>query len=150
EIELLSGVWESVKTNCGQAVLLTGEAGIGKSRLLDRTQWMLRGTPHVELRYFCSPLHTQSPLYPFWSQIERDAGVLPGEDRSAKLQKIEQLLKHTSSDLKRDLNLSAMMLGIDEASGNGLEDDAQQKKEIIFQAALDHVRALAHNRPLLV
>jgi predicted ATPase/class 3 adenylate cyclase len=150
EIGLLNGLWESAKRNCGQAVLLTGEGGIGKSRLLDQMQWMLRGSPHRELRYFCSPLHAQSPLYPFWSQIERDAGVLPGDGRQAKLHKIERLFKRTSSDLKRDLNLAAIMLGIDETSGGGLEDDAQQKKEIIFQAALDHVRALASHGPVLV
>jgi class 3 adenylate cyclase/tetratricopeptide (TPR) repeat protein len=149
EIELLNRIWASVKNKRGQAVLLTGEGGIGKSRLLDQIQGMLSGSSHAELSYFCSPLHTQSPLYPFLSQVERDARILPGDDRSAKLQKIKSLLGGTSSNLERDLNLSAIMLGIDEATG-GLEDDAQQKKEIIFQAALDHVRALARHGPLLV
>jgi class 3 adenylate cyclase/tetratricopeptide (TPR) repeat protein len=149
EMALLSGVWERVENKNGQAVLLTGESGIGKSRLLDQLQETLGGSPHMELRYFCSPLHTQSPFFPIWSQIERDAGILPGEDRSAKLQKIERLLKRTSSNLQRDLNIAAVMLGIDEARSGGLEDDAQQKKEILFQAALDHVRALAHQGPLV-
>jgi class 3 adenylate cyclase/tetratricopeptide (TPR) repeat protein len=149
EFQVLQKSWEAAKRENGRAVLLSGEAGIGKSRLLDQLQKHLAGTPHARIRYFCSSLHTQSPLYPFFAQVERNAGILPSDSREAKLQKLERILERTTSNLRRDVNLSATMLGIWDRNGDGSEDDAQQK-EIIFQAALEHLRAMASRTPLLV
>ena len=75
EIELLLRRWSRAKSGEGQVVLLSGEAGIGKSRLTAALLEHLAGEPHTRLRYFCSPQHTDSALYPIIGQMERAAGL---------------------------------------------------------------------------
>ena len=75
EIELLLRRWSKAKTGEGQVVLLSGEAGIGKSRLTATLMEHLAGEPHTRLRFFCSPQHTDSALYPVIGQMERAAGL---------------------------------------------------------------------------
>ena len=74
ELELLLRRWSKTKTGEGQVVLLSGEAGIGKSRLTASLMERLVSEPHTRLRYFCSPQHTDSALYPIIGQMERAAG----------------------------------------------------------------------------
>ena len=76
ELELLLRRWSKAKTGEGQVVLLSGEAGIGKSRLTAALLERLAGEPHTRLRYFCSPQHTDSAFYPIISQMERAAGFV--------------------------------------------------------------------------
>ena len=68
ELDLLQRRWSRAKTGEGQLVLLSGEAGIGKSRLTAALLERLASEPHTRLRYFCSPQHTDSALYPIISQ----------------------------------------------------------------------------------
>src|SRR6516162_5208521 len=68
ELELLLRRWSKANTADGQVVLLSGEAGIGKSRLTAALLERLAAEPHTRLRYFCSPLHTDSAFYPIISQ----------------------------------------------------------------------------------
>jgi hypothetical protein len=75
ELELLSRRWSKAKTGEGQVVLLSGEAGIGKSRLTAALLESIASEPHTRLRYFCSPQHTDSALYPIIGQIGRAAGL---------------------------------------------------------------------------
>ena len=75
ELELLLRRWSKAKTGEGQVVLLSGEAGIGKSRLTAALLENLAAEPHTRLRYFCSPQHTDSALYPIIGQMERAAGL---------------------------------------------------------------------------
>ena len=85
EFELLLRRWDQAKLGEGRVVLLSGEPGIGKSRIAETLLARLEGEPHARLRYFCSPHHTHSPLYPFIAQLERAAGFEPGDDSGAKL-----------------------------------------------------------------
>jgi class 3 adenylate cyclase len=73
ELELLLRRWSKAKTGEGQVVLLLGEAGIGKSRLTAALLEHFAKDPHTRLRYFCSPQHTDSALYPIIGQLERAA-----------------------------------------------------------------------------
>ena len=75
ELELLLRRWSKAKSGEGQVVLLSGEAGIGKSRLTAALLERLAAEPHTRLRYFCSPQHTDSALYPIIGQMERAAGL---------------------------------------------------------------------------
>jgi hypothetical protein len=74
ELELLMRRWSKAKTGEGQVVLVSGEAGIGKSRLTAALMERLAREPHIRVRYFCSPQHTDSAFFPIISQMERAAG----------------------------------------------------------------------------
>ena len=89
ELELLLRRWSRAKTGEGQVVLLSGEAGIGKSRLTAALLERLAGEPHTRLRYFCSPQHTDSAFYPIISQMERAAGMAHDDTTQAKLDKLD-------------------------------------------------------------
>ena len=111
ELELLLRRWSKAKTGEGQVVLLSGEAGIGKSRLTAALLERLAGEPHTRLRYFCSPQHTDSALYPIIGQMERAAGLAHDDTAQAKLDKLDALLAQTSTS-KQDAALFAEMLSL--------------------------------------
>ena len=90
ELELLLRRWSKAKSGEGQVVLLSGEPGIGKSRLTAALLERLAGEPHTRLRYFCSPQHTDSALYPIIGQMERAAGFAHDDTAQAKLDKLER------------------------------------------------------------
>jgi class 3 adenylate cyclase len=111
EIELLLRRWTQAKTGSGRVVLITGEAGIGKSRLTAALMERVAGEPHTRLRYFCSPQHTDSVLYPIIGQMERAAGLAPDDTPRAKLDKLVALLAHSSTS-PEDTGLLAEMLSL--------------------------------------
>ena len=93
ELELLQRCWFKATGNEGQVVLLSGEAGIGKSRLTTAFLEFLADEGHVRLRYFCSPQHTDSALYPIVGQMERAAGLTRVDPPQTKLDKLDSVLK---------------------------------------------------------
>jgi hypothetical protein len=111
ELELLLRRWSKAKTGEGQVVLLSGEAGIGKSRLTAALMERLEGEPYTRLRYFCSPQRTDSALYPVISRMERAAGLAHGDTPQVKLHKLDALLTQTSTS-KQDAALFAEMLSL--------------------------------------
>jgi class 3 adenylate cyclase len=97
EFELLRRCFFKATNGEGQVVLLSGEAGIGKSRLTGAFVGLLAGEPHILLCYSCSPQHTDSVLYPIIDQLERAAGLAREDTSEAKLDKLDGLLKQTST-----------------------------------------------------
>ena len=93
ELELLLRRWSRAKKGEGQVVLLSGEAGIGKSRLTVALLERLAPAPHTRLRYFCSQQHTNSAFFPIISQMERAAGLAHDTSTMAKLDKLNSLLE---------------------------------------------------------
>jgi class 3 adenylate cyclase len=108
ELELLLRRWSKAKTGEGQVALLSGEAGIGKSRLTAALLERLASEPHMRLRYFCSPQHTDSALYPVIGQMERAAGFVYDDTPQVKLNKLDVVLAQTSTS-KQDAALFADM-----------------------------------------
>ena len=105
ELELLLRRWSRAKTGEGQVVLLSGEAGIGKSRLTAALLERLATEPHTRLRYFCSPQHTDSALYPIIGQMERAAGLVYDDKPQAKLDKLDAVLAQTSTSSRMPRSL---------------------------------------------
>src|SRR5256886_3405893 len=117
----------------GQVVLLSGEAGIGKSRLTIAFVGLLAGEPHIRLRYFCSPQHTDSALYPIIGQMERAAGFAHDDNAQAKLDKLDALLALTITP-QQDAALFAEMLSLPNGRYPLLELAPQQRRQKTLEA----------------
>ena len=112
ELELLLRRWNQASQGEGRVVLLTGEPGVGKSRLIAALQERLQSQPHVRIRYFCSPQHTDSALYPIINQLERAARFERGDAPAQKLHKLQTLLAPAVSKQAAEVALLADLLSI--------------------------------------
>ena len=129
ETELLLRRWSRAKSGEGQVVLISGEAGIGKSRLTADLLESLAPEPHTRLRYFCSPQHTDSAFYPIIGQMERAAGLLHDDTSRQKLDKLDALLAQTSTSIQ-DAALIAEMLSLpNDGRYPALELTPQQRRQ---------------------
>ena len=99
ELGMLLDRFEQAKDGEGQVVLLSGEPGIGKSRLAHALLERLADEPHTRLRYYCSPYHVNSALHPIIEQLERAAGFEPDDRPERKLDKLEALLSRATNDV---------------------------------------------------
>jgi class 3 adenylate cyclase/predicted ATPase/tRNA A37 threonylcarbamoyladenosine biosynthesis protein TsaE len=150
EIELLARRWARAKGGEGQVVLLSGEAGIGKSRLTAALLERVAGESHTRLRYFCSPQHTDSAFYPVIGQMERAAGLVHDDTARAKLDKLDILLARTSIS-KQDAALFAEMLSFpNDGRYPALELTAQQRRQKTMEALGSQMEELSRQFPVLM
>jgi class 3 adenylate cyclase len=112
EIEILMRRWQRAKEGDGQVVLISGEPGIGKSRIAQTVVERLGTEPHTRLRYFCSPHHQDSALYPSITQLERAPGFRREDTPEQRLQKLEAVLAQATNDLREAVPLLASGLVI--------------------------------------
>ena len=150
ELELLLRRWSKAKTGEGQVVLLSGEAGIGKSRLTAALLEAIAPEPHTRLRNFCSPQHTDSALYPTIGQIERAAGFTRNDTLQAKLDKLDALLAQSSASAD-DAALFAEMLSLpNDGRYPALELTPQQRRQRTLEALILQVATLSRQNPVLM
>ena len=150
ELELLLRRWSKAKSGEGQVVLLSGEAGIGKSRLTAALLEHLAPEPHTRLRYFCSPQHTDSALYPIISQMERAAGFAHDDTAQAKLDKLDAVLAQSFTP-RQDAALFAEMLSLpNDGRYPTLEMPPQQRRQETMEALTAQMEALSRQNPVLM
>jgi class 3 adenylate cyclase len=113
ELRLVLERWRQAVTGEGQAVLLVGEAGIGKSRLIQAVLAEIAGSEHAALRYQCSPHHTGTALWPVARQLGVASGFDPADGDAAKLDKLEAVLRQGGMKVSEAAPLIAALLGID-------------------------------------
>jgi len=150
ELAVLMERWAWAKEGDGQVVLLAGEPGIGKSRLLRALRDELSDEPHIALSHFCSPYHTNSALHPIVSQLERAAGLTPGDEAEDKLAKLEALLGQATQRLDEALPLLAALLGIPTGDRYpALNLSPQRQKQRTLEVLIAQLAGLARERPVL-
>jgi hypothetical protein len=150
ELELLLRRWSRAKSGEGQVVLLSGEPGIGKSRLTAALLERIASEPQVRLRYFCSPQHTNSALYPTIGQIERAAGFKHDDTLQAKLDKLDTLLSQSSTSAQDAALLAEVLLLTNDGRYPPLELTPQQRRQRTLEALVLQIAALSRRKPVLV
>ena len=150
ELEMLLRRWSKTKTGEGQVVLLSGEAGIGKSRLTAALLERFANEPHTRLRSFCSPQHTDSAFYPIIGQMERAAALSRNDSLQAKLDKLDAMLAQSSTSAQ-DAALLAEMLSLpNDGRYPALELTPQQRRQRTLEALVSQIVALSRQNPLLM
>ena len=150
EIRLLLSRWRDAKEGEGHVVLLTGEPGIGKSRIIQSFREHVRSDQATVLRYYCSPFYVHSALHPILDQLERAAALKKSDSAEAKLDKLEALLGQGSVEVTRAATLLAPLLSIPTGGRYPPLDLApERKKALMLEALLEQLAGLA-TRPVLI
>jgi predicted ATPase len=151
EIDLLLRRWDQAKHGDGCVVLIAGEPGIGKSRIVETIAERLSNEPHAGLRYFCSPHHQDSALYPSIAQLERVAGFRRDDTDEQRLDKLEAVLALGTNDLSEAAPLLADLLSIPTGDRYpALSLTPQKHKEKTLHTQVAQVEGLASRQPVLL
>ncbi len=151
EVALLVDRWQQASQNEGQVVLLAGEAGIGKSRIIESFRQSISDEPQIAIHYQCSPYHVDSALYPIMIEFERAAKLNMNDAPVLRLEKLELLLRQGGAKLEETVPLIAALLSIPLDDRYSSPDiDPQRRKERTLNALVDRFADLASRRPVLV
>ena len=150
DLQILMRCWKYGKAGEGHVILLSGEAGIGKSRLTAALLAELSGEPHIRLRYFCSPHHVDSALYPFINQLERAAGFDRSDTPNTRLDKLEALLGQAGI-AREDAGLIASLLSPpDGGRYPPIDLTPQRRRQRTLDTLIGQLERLAAQRPVLM
>ena len=151
EIALLMRRWQQAKAGDGSVVLIVGEPGIGKSRIAQTILEQLANEPHTRLRFFCSPHHRHSALYPSIAQLQQAAGFRREDLAETRLNKLVEVLALADHDLREAVPLLADLLSIPTGDRyRPLNLSPQKRKEKTLQVQLAQIEGLAAQQPLLM
>ena len=150
ELEFLLRRWSQAKRNERQVVLLSGEAGIGKSRLAIALLQRLASEAHTRLRYFCSPQHTSTAFFPIIRQMERAAGFTHNDTVQTKLDKLDALLVESFTP-QPDASLLTEMLSLpNDGRYPTLGLAPLQRRRKTLEALTAQLEALSRSNPVLM
>ena len=150
---LLVDCWTRARKRSGEVVVLRGEPGIGKSRLVHELRTRIAGEPHRHLSYQCSPYYSNTAFYPFIEQISRDAGFAPGDSPASRLAKLDRLLLRAvgSSASEDSLALMAKLLSLPLGDSDPLAGlSAERVKQQTIDVLMSQLQTLAARKPLLM
>jgi DNA-binding winged helix-turn-helix (wHTH) protein/predicted ATPase len=150
EIEVLLRRWTRAKAGDGQVVLVSGEPGIGKSRIAAALAERLHAEPYLRLRYFCSPHHQDSALSPFVDQLGRAARFARDDPPATRLEKLEAVLARAEPP-EADVALLADLLSLPGSECHPVSNlSPQRRKEKTLEALVRQFEGLARRRPVVV
>jgi class 3 adenylate cyclase/predicted ATPase len=150
EIDLLLRRWGRAKAGDGQVVLISGEPGIGKSRVLAALAERIEAEPHIRLRYFCSPYHQDSALYPAIDQLLRASGLARDDSSAARLEKLHALLARAALPDEDGAFLADLMSLPASDCRSPPNLSPQRKKERTLEALIRQLEGLARRQPVLM
>jgi class 3 adenylate cyclase/predicted ATPase len=151
EVALLIDRWRHAIEGEGQIALLSGEAGIGKSRILAALRERIGGQRHIVLRYQCSPHHVNDAFYPIAGQLWHIAGFVSGEPAATRLDKLEKMISRTGLECGEIAPYLASLLSIPtEGRYPPLEMEPSEMKERTIAAMLALLVGASKGAPVLM
>lgn len=152
ELDLLLRRWHQAQDGEGRAVLISGEPGLGKSRILAALQEKLEAEQHARIRFFCSYHHQDSALHPILAWLQSAAGFGRDDSVDTKRAKLEALLARSAPDIRDTVVLLADLLGLPVANAlaSSSNEDPQRRRQRVLDALLQQIEGLAQSRPVLL
>jgi predicted ATPase/class 3 adenylate cyclase len=151
EIALLLMRWQDARERDGQVVILSGEAGIGKSRIVQELRAQIAGEPHGQISFQCSPYYTSTALYPFAEHLKLAIGLDREDSSENSLARLEATIAASNTDTGRIVPLFAALLSINtQGRYPPLELSPQQQKDATVGALADYFVALGRGKPVLI
>jgi len=150
ELNLLTDRWQQACSGDGQVVLLSGEAGIGKSRILHELRETLSSTVHASISYQCSPFNANTPFYPIIEQLGKAAGFSKNDTYENRLDKLERLVAETPGRVDTDAPLLAALMALPIDRYPHLELLPQQQKMETINVLVEQLVRLSTDSPVIV